>query len=101
MQPALTNTIRTIENANLKHLYKAFIELNLNQKSVELCREVLVHPGLEKKPDAYNIGINEGEAAGRTIAHLHIHIIPRFFGDVEDYVGGVRNIIPGKGNYRK
>ena len=49
----------------------------------------------------YNIGLNEGIAAGRTIDHLHIHIIPRELGDVENPVGGVRNVIPEKGNYLK
>ncbi len=50
-------------------------------------------------PDAYNIGINDGESAGRTVHHLHIHLIPRYKGDIENPVGGVRNIIPGKGDY--
>lgn len=53
----------------------------------------------EHHPDAFNIGINDGEAAGRTIHHLHVHIIPRYKGDVENPRGGVRNIIPGKWNY--
>jgi|SRR3989344_2234461 len=52
-------------------------------------------------PNAYNIGINDGEEAGRTIHHLHIHLIPRYKGDVENPKGGVRNIIPGKGDYTK
>ena len=52
-------------------------------------------------PDAYNIGVNDGEAAGRTIHHLHIHMIPRYEGDVENPRGGVRHIIPGKGDYTK
>jgi len=52
-------------------------------------------------PDGYNVGSNEGEAAGRTIHHLHIHIIPRYFGDVPNPVGGIRNIIPEKGDYTK
>lgn len=43
-------------------------------------------------PDGYNIGVNVGSAAGQTIFHLHIHIIPRFKGDVEDPRGGVRKI---------
>lgn len=46
------------------------------------------------KPDGYNIGVNVGEAAGQTIAHLHIHVIPRYKGDVENPRGGVRNIKP-------
>lgn len=53
----------------------------------------------ELQPDGYNIGINAGEAAGQTVMHLHIHVIPRFRGDVDDPRGGVRHVIPGKGNY--
>jgi diadenosine tetraphosphate (Ap4A) HIT family hydrolase len=50
--------------------------------------------------DGFNIGFNYGEAAGQTVNWPHIHLIPRRKGDVEDPVGGVRNTIPGKGNYR-
>lgn len=50
--------------------------------------------------DGFNIGINMGEAAGQTVHWPHIHFIPRRNGDVEDPVGGVRNTIPGKGNYQ-
>lgn len=50
-------------------------------------------------PDSYNIGINDGKAAGQTIRHLHLHLIPRYQGDVEDPRGGIRNVIPGKGKY--
>ena len=50
---------------------------------------------------AFNIGMNSGEAAGQTVFHCHIHLIPRRTGDVEDPVGGVRNTIPGMGNYKK
>ena len=50
-------------------------------------------------PDGFNIGINEGEAAGQTVEHLHIHIIPRYKGDVECPRGGVRGVIPSKCNY--
>jgi diadenosine tetraphosphate (Ap4A) HIT family hydrolase len=50
-------------------------------------------------PDGYNIGINCGEAAGQTVMHLHVHVIPRYRGDVPDPTGGVRHVIPGKGNY--
>ena len=53
------------------------------------------------KPDGFNIGINIGEAAGQTIFHLHIHVIPRYRGDVEDPTGGVRCVIPTKANYLK
>lgn len=50
-------------------------------------------------PDAYNLGVNDGEAAGRTVHHCHIHLIPRYIGDVANPRGGVRHIIPEKGNY--
>ena len=51
------------------------------------------------QPDGYNIGVNIGEAAGQTIEHLHVHVIPRYRGDVLDPRGGVRHVIPGQGNY--
>jgi len=50
-------------------------------------------------PDGFNIGINEGEAAGQTVNHLHIHVIPRYFGDTQDPTGGVRGVIPNKQHY--
>ena len=51
------------------------------------------------QPDGYNIGINVGTAAGQTVMHLHVHVIPRFHGDMDDPRGGVRHVIPWKGNY--
>ena len=45
-------------------------------------------------PDGYNIGINVGTLAGQSIPHLHIHVIPRYKGDVENPKGGVRGVIP-------
>ena len=51
------------------------------------------------RPEGFNIGVNCGEAAGQSVFHAHIHIIPRYTGDVPNPRGGVRNIIPGKGNY--
>ena len=53
----------------------------------------------ELSPDSFNIGINDGPAAGQTVPHLHIHLIPRFKGDQEDPRGGVRWIIPKKAKY--
>jgi len=50
-------------------------------------------------PDGFNIGININEPAGQTIPHVHIHLIPRYKGDVDNPIGGVRGVIPGKGNY--
>ena len=53
----------------------------------------------EFKPDGYNIGININKDAGQTIWHAHIHLIPRYNGDVEEPRGGVRGVIPFKKNY--
>lgn len=50
-------------------------------------------------PDAFNVGYNDGAAAGQTVPHFHIHIIPRRKGDLSDPRGGVRHVIPSKGNY--
>ena len=62
--------------------------------------KALSSPCLNKKPDAFNYGINDGREAGRTIDHLHWQIIPRYKGDVNDPRGGVRFVIPEKGNYK-
>lgn len=50
-------------------------------------------------PDGFNVGVNVGEAAGQSISHVHIHLIPRYKGDVENPRGGVRGVIPSKQNY--
>ena len=50
-------------------------------------------------PDGFNVGINVGEAAGQSISHVHIHLIPRYKGDVENPRGGVRGVVPSKQSY--
>ncbi|WP_395838099.1 DEAD/DEAH box helicase family protein [Archangium violaceum] len=65
----------------------------------ELVDEVKRGLDASHKPDGYNVGINVGEAAGQTVFHLHVHVIPRYRGDMADPRGGVRHVIPGKGNY--
>lgn len=52
-------------------------------------------------PAGYNLGVNVGAAAGQTVPHLHVHVIPRHDGDVDDPTGGVRFVIPERGNYRR
>lgn len=58
----------------------------------------MVHEG---QWDGFNVGLNVGKAAGQTVEWPHIHLIPRRNGDMEDPTGGVRHVIPEKGNYKK
>ena len=51
------------------------------------------------QPQGFNVGINNSPVAGQTIPHAHIHVIPRYKGDVKNPRGGIRNIIPEKGDY--
>lgn len=53
------------------------------------------------KPDGYNIGVNVGPAAGQSIFHVHIHVIPRYKGDVENPQGGVRHVIAKNAHYAR
>jgi diadenosine tetraphosphate (Ap4A) HIT family hydrolase len=54
----------------------------------------------EYGPDGFNVGVNCGRAAGQSVMHVHVHLIPRYAGDMEDPRGGVRGVIPGKQKYR-
>jgi diadenosine tetraphosphate (Ap4A) HIT family hydrolase len=65
----------------------------------ELVAQVRTLLSQQLSPAGFNIGINDGEAAGQTVPHAHVHVIPRFQGDVPDPRGGVRWIIPEKAVY--
>ena len=53
----------------------------------------------ELSPDGFNVGLNDSEAAGQTVQHVHVHVIPRWKGDVEDPRGGIRWVIPHSAPY--
>jgi len=83
-----------------RHIGSFFQTTEHEQRSLFAClREA--RSGLESEfsPFGWNIGINDGAVAGQTVPHLHIHLIPRFEGDVKDPRGGVRWVIPAKANY--
>ncbi|HEV8438252.1 MAG TPA: HIT family protein [Methylomirabilota bacterium] len=76
---------------------------DLSADEVAACTELLdlarkeLDP--ELKPDGYNVGVNVGRAAGQSVMHVHIHLIPRYAGDHPRPEGGVRQIIPWKADY--
>lgn len=79
----------------------SFLSLTFDEQEAAL--ELLSHArsklDSDFHPDGYNIGINVGEPAGQTVAHAHVHVIPRYAGDVPDPRGGVRFILPDKARY--
>jgi diadenosine tetraphosphate (Ap4A) HIT family hydrolase len=91
----------------VKRLVSRFQELTPEEKArllhwVDWCQDHL-DKNLKPKPDGYdigyNLGISDGAAAGQTIDQLHVHVIPRYKGDVPDPRGGVRYVVPGKARY--
>jgi diadenosine tetraphosphate (Ap4A) HIT family hydrolase len=81
--------------------FGSFFEASVEERKamLELVDAAKQAAQLEFAPDGYNIGINDGPAAGQTVPHLHIHLIPRFKGDLEDPRGGVRWVMPSKADY--
>lgn len=64
-----------------------------------LVPQVRRHIESQHNADGYNVGINVGQAAGQTVAHAHLHVIPRYVGDVDDPRGGIRWLIPSRARY--
>ncbi|MFP4077777.1 MAG: HIT family protein [Candidatus Izemoplasmataceae bacterium] len=79
----------------------SFFELNEAERDAALRAMDATKAILDERfnPDGYNIGVNIGTAAGQTVHHVHIHLIPRYKGDMEDPSGGVRGVIPNKQKY--
>jgi len=83
-----------------RHL-ASFFETSLEERKalLEMLERAREHVIYEHSPQGFNIGINEGRAAGQTVEHLHIHLIPRYDGDMDDPRGGIRGAIPDKRVY--
>jgi len=84
-----------------KEHYNDFFELpeNLKESLQYRINDIKNILDNEFHPDGYNIGCNCGEAAGQSVMHFHLHIIPRYKGDVENPKGGIRGCIPTKMSY--
>jgi len=78
-----------------------FFALSADEQAamVALVNPVRAVLGERYAPDAYNIGVNAGKAAGQTIQHAHLHVIPRYAGDVAEPRGGVRWVLPETARY--
>jgi diadenosine tetraphosphate (Ap4A) HIT family hydrolase len=78
-----------------------FFELTEHERkaALELVWQIGAKLESDLHPDGYNMGVNVGPAAGQTVMHAHLHLIPRYYGDVPDPRGGVRWIIPTKARY--
>jgi diadenosine tetraphosphate (Ap4A) HIT family hydrolase len=76
---------------------------DLSAEEIAACMELLVEAraalDTELKPDGYNVGVNVGTAAGQSVLHVHVHLIPRYAGDHPSPRGGIRHIIPWKAGY--
>lgn len=79
----------------------SFFDLSKEEQSDMFNLADIVKRIIDEKyhPDGYNVGINVGEAAGQSVFHVHMHIIPRYQGDVPNPRGGIRGVIPGRQNY--
>ena len=83
-----------------RHVASLFDATNEEQSSMlEMVRRTKVFLDKQHNPAGYNIGLNEGKAAGQTVMHVHLHVIPRYSGDRTDPRGGIRWIIPEKADY--
>ncbi|WP_019024439.1 MULTISPECIES: HIT family protein [unclassified Thioalkalivibrio] len=99
---AIHGVRQVIESTDLASLYRSMlVREDLSERPKDHIEGVLELPFLGNRPDAYTVGNNDGRMAGRSIDHLHVILLPRYEGDVEDPRGGIRNVIPDRANYHR
>jgi histidine triad (HIT) family protein len=91
-----------IESTDLRETYQQMLNSRyLQDRPKDHIETVLQLPFFGNTPNAYTIGNNDGREAGRSIDHLHVILLPRYKGDVENPSGGIRNVIPSRAKYQK
>lgn len=99
---AIYGVRQVIEATDMRDLYRKMLHReDQRDRPKDHIQAVLDLPFLGRLPDAYTVGNNDGRAAGRSIDHLHVILLPRYAGDVEDPRGGIRNVIPMRANYHR
>ncbi|MES9956987.1 MAG: HIT family protein [Sedimenticola sp.] len=99
---AIRGVKSVIETTDMTDLYQNMHNRDyLQDRPRDHIDKVLQLPFLDNKPNAYTIGNNDGREAGRSIDHLHVILLPRYKGDVENPSGGIRNVIPSRANYQR
>ena len=87
-----------VPKRHIKTLFEATTEENTAFFDlIQQAKEIILKQGFS--PDGYNIGCNNDVAAGQSVFHLHIHVIPRYLGDVENPKGGIRHVVPRNASY--
>ena len=78
-----------------------YFDATMEEKAAinELINEMKIIIDKNHSPDGYNIGVNIGKAGGQSVPHIHIHMMPRYLGDIENPRGGVRGVIPKNQKY--
>lgn len=99
---AINGVKQVVESTDMKSLYEEMLKRDyLKDRPTGHIETVLKLPFLGNLPNAYTLGNNDGREAGRSIDHLHVIVLPRFKGDVENPSGGIRNVIPGRAQYKR
>lgn len=99
---ALCGVKGVIESTDFAELYPRMMAREvLVDRPMDQIQMVLELPFLGRKPDAFTVGNNDGRAAGRSIDHVHVIVLPRYQGDVENPRGGIRNVIPDRAHYQR
>lgn len=99
--PTINKVQQVLMNFDLKNFYQTQALDGEKRYNHYYTKRMLELPFLGFLPSGFNIGINQGVSAGQTVMHLHIHMIPRYDGDVAEPEGGIRNYLNDLGNYKK